>query len=94
MSTEASDLPRPSSLVSRPSLRLWTDPAPSPVLLVVGTAVAGFMAVPLVYILYRGVTGGTATWRRLWQTRLPELLWHTLSLAVVTAIGTVGLARS
>ena len=44
------------------------------------------MALPLVYVLYRGVTGGADTWQRLWDTRLPDLLRNTIELAVAVSL--------
>ena len=54
---------------------LWRGRPPSAPALVLALATAAFMAMPLVYVLYRGLTGGADTWERLWDTRLPSLLW-------------------
>ena len=58
-------------------------------LLLAASAVAAFIATPLIYILFRGATGGLEVWSRLLQTRLAELLFNTLSLAVTVTAGTV-----
>lgn len=50
---------------------------------------AGFVATPLAYILYRGLTGGAEAWLRLAQTRLAGLMANTLALAVAVTTGTV-----
>jgi iron(III) transport system permease protein len=50
---------------------------------------AAFMAVPLIYVLYRGLTGGADTWERLWDTRLPSLLWETIKLTVAVSLLTM-----
>jgi iron(III) transport system permease protein len=65
---------------------LWRGRPPSLLALAVAAAVAAFMASPLVYVLYRGASGGAATWSRLWDTRIPELLQNTLQLAVTVSV--------
>lgn len=51
--------------------------------------VVTFVATPLVYVLYRGLSGGAEVWARLAQTRLVGLLANTLALAVAVTAGTV-----
>jgi iron(III) transport system permease protein len=68
-----------------PSRVLWRGQPPSLAALLAALAVAAFMAVPLIYIIYRGATGGADTWERLWDTRLPELLQSTIVLAVAVS---------
>jgi iron(III) transport system permease protein len=57
--------------------------------LAVCVAIAAFMATPLVYVLYRGFTGGSDTWQRLWDTRIPDLLRNTIELALAVGLLTV-----
>ncbi len=58
-------------------------------LLLLAGGVAAFSATPLIYILFRGVTGGAEVWLRLAQTRLVELMINTLSLAAAVTSGTL-----
>lgn len=60
-------------------------------LLLLACVVAAFIAAPLVYVLYRGATGGAGVWLRLAQTRLIELMINTLSLAAAVTSGTLAL---
>jgi iron(III) transport system permease protein len=86
----------PSDLRWRASRLLWQGRPPSPAQLAAATLVAAFMAMPLVYVLYRGLGSGTGTWSRLWDTRIPELLQNTIELtlavSLLTAIVGGGLA--
>jgi iron(III) transport system permease protein len=70
-------------------------PAPRSIILV-AAIVAAAMSVPLVYIFIRGLGAPPATWATLWSTRLPALLWSTVSLAALsTAIAaTVGVTMA
>jgi iron(III) transport system permease protein len=45
------------------------------------------VAVPLIYIAVRAITAEEETRRSLWAKRIPELLFNTLSLAIVVTIG-------
>jgi iron(III) transport system permease protein len=47
------------------------------------------MALPLAYVLYRGIGGGADTWQRLWDTRLPALLVETLQLTIAVSVLTL-----
>jgi len=44
-------------------------------------------AVPLLFVIASSTQLSAEQWLNLWGTRLPELLWNTLSLAVLVAIG-------
>jgi len=67
---------------------LWRGRPPSLVALALAVAIAAFMAIPLVYVVYRGIDGGAETWSRLWDTRLPTLLRNTIELTVAVSICT------
>lgn len=58
-------------------------------LLVVAVAV-----IPLSFLLYSGWQLSATQWQGLWSSRLPGLLWNTLSLAVLVAIGSMVLGVS
>ncbi len=49
---------------------------------------------PLFYVIVSAVTTDLAVWRRLWTTRIPELLLNTLSLSVSVAVIDLGLGVS
>ncbi|PKN91281.1 MAG: iron ABC transporter permease [Chloroflexi bacterium HGW-Chloroflexi-6] len=59
----------------------------SPRLLAAAGLVALFVAVPLVYILFRAATGGAEAWMRLFETRLWFLLRNTLGLMLIVTGG-------
>ncbi|NOZ52056.1 MAG: iron ABC transporter permease [Gammaproteobacteria bacterium] len=44
-------------------------------------------SIPLWFVVYESFQLSFEQWLRLWSSRLPELLWNTLSLAVLVAIG-------
>lgn len=44
-------------------------------------ATSALLVAPVLYIALLALDGDAAVWRRLWSTRIPELLWNTLSLA-------------
>ena len=45
-----------------------------------------FAAVPLWFVVYKSAELDAGQWQQLWSSRLPQLLWNTLSLAVLVAI--------
>lgn len=51
-------------------------------------------AMPLLYVVFSSLQLSTEQWFQLWSSRLPELLWNTLSLAVLVSIGCVLLGVS
>jgi iron(III) transport system permease protein len=57
---------------------------PSPLILV-AFVLAGLITLPLLYVIFSAITADGAIWRRLWTTRIPELLFNTFSLAVSVA---------
>ncbi len=58
------------------------------------TAVVLLAAMPLLYVIYNSLQLSADEWLQLWSSRLPELLWNTLSLAVLVAVGCVLLGVS
>jgi iron(III) transport system permease protein len=78
------EVPRPGRL----GYVLWRGRPPSAPSLLLAVATAAFMATPLVYVLYRGGSGGAGTWSRLWDTRLPSLLFDTVMLAATVCVAT------
>jgi iron(III) transport system permease protein len=63
-------------------------------LLLAGSLVVAFVAVPLLYIFLRAIGGGSEVWLRLAQTRLLGLMVNTLSLTAAVTLGTVVLGVS
>ncbi|HEY5603287.1 MAG TPA: iron ABC transporter permease [Gammaproteobacteria bacterium] len=49
-------------------------------------AVVMFAAIPLWFVMLKSSELGWDQWQQLWSSRLPELLWNTLSLAVLVTI--------
>lgn len=49
-------------------------------------ATAALLVSPVLYISYLASQADGATWGRLWATRVPELLWNTLSLAASVSV--------
>ncbi len=47
---------------------------------------AGLITLPLLYVIVSAITADVGVWRRLWTTRIPELLLNTFSLAVSVAV--------
>ena len=65
-----------------------------PSISVLALGVAGVICAPLLYILYLALSADSAVWSRLWNTRIPELLFNTVSLAVSVSAGTFVLGVS
>jgi len=70
-----------------PALRL------SP-LATLATGVVLAAAIPLLYVVWNSLQLSLPQWAGLWTSRLPALLWNTLSLAVLVAIGSTLLGVS
>lgn len=56
--------------------------------------VAGLLCLPLIYVGYLALSAGASVWSRLWGTRIPELLFNTVSLALGVSVGTLLLGVS
>ncbi|NOX43352.1 MAG: iron ABC transporter permease [Gammaproteobacteria bacterium] len=55
-------------------------------------AVVAFSVIPLIFVMYNSLLLSSDKWLAFWHSRIPELLWNTLSLATVVAIGSLILA--
>ena len=53
--------------------------------------IALFMAAPLAYLLYQGLSVEPELWLRLWRTRLPQLLLNTFALTATVTMGALAL---
>lgn len=60
-------------------------------LFVPAALIAIAIALPLLYTLWQGALAGPQVWARLWQARLPLLLWNTLALAAAVTAGALAL---
>ena len=60
----------------------------------VGLGIAGLLTFPLAYVVYSAMTGDLSQAGNLWNTRLPELLTNTFSLALGVALTTLTLGVS
>ncbi|MBA2486712.1 MAG: iron ABC transporter permease [Nitrospira sp.] len=60
----------------------------------IGLITVACLVLPTSYIIYVALTAAPAVWSRLWSTRIPELLWNTLSLATSVAVTTCMLGVS
>ncbi|MTI96277.1 MAG: iron ABC transporter permease [Firmicutes bacterium] len=69
--------------------KLWQDNPPGSILLLIGLAVALFMAIPIVYVIWRSIFAGADNWLRLLDQRIPQLLWNTMSLTVAVTVAAV-----
>ncbi|GJL63516.1 MAG: iron(III) ABC transporter permease [Nitrospirales bacterium] len=56
--------------------------------------IATILTFPLLYVTYSAYSAKSAVWERLWATRIPELLFNTVSLAVGVGIATLLLGVS
>lgn len=54
-------------------------------------ASATLILLPLGYVTTLALSADLSVWYRLWTTRVPELLWNTISLAGAVALLTLGL---
>jgi iron(III) transport system permease protein len=58
------------------------------------TSVVLLASIPLLFVLFQSVQLQPAQWLNLWSARLPGLLWNTLSLSVLVALGSFALGVS
>ncbi len=45
-----------------------------------------FMAIPIIYVVWRSLFAGTDRWMRLLDSRIPQLIWNTMSLTVMVTL--------
>ncbi len=57
-------------------------------------AIATTLAFPLLYVTYSAFSAKGAVWQRLWETRIPELLFNTVTLAIGVSVATLFLGIS
>ncbi len=78
----------PTTLLSfqKKWLDTWRGNPPGPILLIFGLITGIIMSIPIVYVIWRSLSAGAERWIRLLDTRIPQLLWNTLSLAAAVTI--------
>lgn len=71
-------------------VKAWRGSPPRSMLLLVNIITVLIMSIPIVYIFSRALTAPIEKWEIMFKTRIPFLLWNTLSLALtVTLITTI-----
>ena len=76
---------RVTRAIARFWVQIWRSNPPSTDLIASGLLVGLLMATPIVYVAVRAAEAGPERWLRLLNTRIPQLLWSTLTLtAAVT----------
>ena len=61
---------------------------------VLSTSVVLLASIPLLFVAHQSIQLSVDQWFGLWSSRLPSLLWNTLSLSVLVAIGSFILGLS
>jgi len=77
--------------ITRIRARAWKGQPPDWRLSLVASLVAVAMSAPVAYVVWRSAFAGTDRWARLLDTRVPGLLWSTVSLALGVAVVAVSL---
>ncbi len=72
---------------SRFRLYLWRGNPPGIIPEALALITALVMFTPILYVMVRGFQGGWERWLILLDTRIPQLLWNTLSLTAAVSIG-------
>jgi iron(III) transport system permease protein len=72
----------------------WGGKTPDSVLITITMITTLIMVIPFVYILYRSIFAGADRWLSLLDGDLYRLLWNTLGLTFVVAIGAVSIGVS
>ncbi len=72
---------------SRFRLYIWRGNPPGFVPEALALFTALVMFIPILYVMVRGFQGGWERWLSLLDTRIPQLLWNTLSLTAAVSLG-------
>jgi iron(III) transport system permease protein len=64
----------------------WGGKPPDLVLAVLGLSVGSLMAGPIVYVIWHALSAGSDRWLRLLNSRIPTLLWNTVSITLATTL--------
>jgi iron(III) transport system permease protein len=66
--------------------KIWQGNDPDLILLILGFLTSIMMAFPIFYVAWRSLFAGKARWMRLLDSRIPRLLWNTLTLASAVTV--------
>lgn len=66
--------------------KIWRGKRPDGPLAAIGLTTALIMSIPILYVGWRALFAGTERWVKLLDTRIPKLLWNTLSLTVLVTV--------
>ncbi len=69
--------------------KAWRGRPPEGWLSLLTSVVAVVMTAPVAYVFVRAASADAERWARLFDTRVPALLWNTVSLTAVVAVATV-----
>ena len=72
----------------------WYKNSASLLLLLTSFLTSLTMAIPIFYVLWRSLFAGSQRWLRLLDTRIPMLLWNTLSLAFFVTFFSIAIGVS
>lgn len=75
-------------LINRIWLNIWKGKPPGLALLLINLSAASVMVLPLIYILSRAAAAPLEKWQILFRSRVPILMWNTISLAVTVTLFT------
>ncbi|GAA0182163.1 iron ABC transporter permease [Clostridium sediminicola] len=67
-------------------VKVWRGSPPRSTLLLINIITVLIMSIPIVYIFTRALTAPIKKWEIMLKTRIPLLLWNTLSLAITVAL--------
>ncbi len=72
-------------------VKIWRGTPPRPTLIFINIMTVLIMSIPIIYILARALTSPTEKWSIVFKTRVPILIWNTLSLAFTVTLITVAI---
>lgn len=76
------------NFLNRIWLNIWKGKPPSLTLLFINLSSACILMMPLIYILSRAINSPWEKWSVIFRSRIPTLLWDTISLALTVALFT------
>jgi iron(III) transport system permease protein len=74
--------------------RFWGGKPPDLFLAVLGLTIGVLMTWPILYVVWHALSAGAHRWLRLFDTRIPSLLWNTLSITLTTTLLSVAIGVS
>ena len=83
----SASLPEVLRITLKSRLLIWRGNPPGLALEAIALVTALVMSIPIFYVIIRGIQGGLDRWISLLDSRIPQLLWNTLSLTTVVTAG-------